>query len=200
MLFRSTGGQNEASPAQLYMACWLAQMGGEHHDVGVIGRLLDAGDRPREDVFLAMHSVRTDHGDGIDSVGTLGGNNTAAGMSALSSNTEGWNNTASGVGTLQLNTTGGGNTASGWNAPDLAPWLVEHRLARRLQCHHCGYSQNLPKLCPECGADIADDMERLTPLSGVHEFPSRVKCATLAWHALDAALRSFLAGRMARMK
>jgi nitrogen fixation protein NifU and related proteins len=42
--------------------------------------------------------------------------------------------------------------------------------------------------CPECGADLADDMERLAPLSGVHEFPSRVKCATLAWHTLNAAL------------
>jgi nitrogen fixation NifU-like protein len=42
--------------------------------------------------------------------------------------------------------------------------------------------------CPECGAALADDMERLAPLSGVHEFPSRVKCATLAWHALSAAL------------
>jgi nitrogen fixation NifU-like protein len=42
--------------------------------------------------------------------------------------------------------------------------------------------------CPECGADIAEEMERLTPLSGVHEFPSRVKCATLAWHTLNAAL------------
>jgi nitrogen fixation NifU-like protein len=42
--------------------------------------------------------------------------------------------------------------------------------------------------CPDCGADIAEEMERLTPLSGVHEFPSRVKCATLAWHTLNAAL------------
>ncbi len=33
-----------------------------------------------------------------------------------------------------------------------------------------------------------DEMERLAPLSGVHEFPSRVKCATLAWHTLNAAL------------
>ena len=31
-------------------------------------------------------------------------------------------------------------------------------------------------------------MERLRPLAGVHEYPSRVKCATLAWHALLAAL------------
>jgi nitrogen fixation NifU-like protein len=42
--------------------------------------------------------------------------------------------------------------------------------------------------CTDCGADIAEEMERLTPLSGVHEFPSRVKCATLAWHTLNAAL------------
>ena len=31
-------------------------------------------------------------------------------------------------------------------------------------------------------------IERLRPLAGVHEFPSRVKCATLPWHALLAAL------------
>ena len=37
--------------------------------------------------------------------------------------------------------------------------------------------------CPDCAA-----MARLKPLSGVHEFPSRVKCATLPWTALLAAL------------
>ncbi len=31
-------------------------------------------------------------------------------------------------------------------------------------------------------------IERLRPLAGVHEYPSRVKCATLPWHALLAAL------------
>ena len=39
-------------------------------------------------------------------------------------------------------------------------------------------------VCPACDAA----MERLAPLSGVHEYPSRVKCATLPWHALMAAL------------
>ena len=42
--------------------------------------------------------------------------------------------------------------------------------------------------CPDCAASLADDMERLAPLSGVHEFPSRVKCATLPWRTLEAAL------------
>lgn len=31
-------------------------------------------------------------------------------------------------------------------------------------------------------------LERLKPLSAVHEFPSRVKCVTLPWRALIAAL------------
>jgi nitrogen fixation NifU-like protein len=33
-----------------------------------------------------------------------------------------------------------------------------------------------------------DDLERLQVLSGVRQFPVRVKCATLAWHAMDAAV------------
>ena len=42
--------------------------------------------------------------------------------------------------------------------------------------------------CPECGGALADDMDRLQVLGGVAEYPSRVKCATLAWHTLNAAL------------
>lgn len=33
------------------------------------------------------------------------------------------------------------------------------------------------------------DPGKLRALFGVREFPARVKCATLAWHALEAALR-----------
>ena len=32
------------------------------------------------------------------------------------------------------------------------------------------------------------DLGKLRALQGVKEFPSRVKCATLAWHAMNAAL------------
>jgi nitrogen fixation NifU-like protein len=42
--------------------------------------------------------------------------------------------------------------------------------------------------CPTCDAALAEQLERLQPLAGVHEYPSRVKCATLPWHALIAAL------------
>ena len=33
-----------------------------------------------------------------------------------------------------------------------------------------------------------DDMDRLSVLSGVRAFPVRVKCATLAWHTMNAAI------------
>jgi nitrogen fixation NifU-like protein len=33
-----------------------------------------------------------------------------------------------------------------------------------------------------------DAMERLSVLAGVREFPIRVKCATLAWHTMTAAM------------
>jgi len=37
--------------------------------------------------------------------------------------------------------------------PNCTAWLVEHRLAGRLQCHHCGYWVRLPEACPDCGAE-----------------------------------------------
>jgi len=39
------------------------------------------------------------------------------------------------------------------------------------------------------GNGSGDEMGKLAAFSGVSEFPLRVKCATLAWHALRAALR-----------
>ena len=35
-----------------------------------------------------------------------------------------------------------------------------------------------------------DDVERLKALGGVRHYPMRVKCATLAWHTLQAALKN----------
>jgi len=35
----------------------------------------------------------------------------------------------------------------------------------------------------------AAELGRLAAFSGVSEFPARVKCATLAWHTLNAALK-----------
>jgi nitrogen fixation protein NifU and related proteins len=41
---------------------------------------------------------------------------------------------------------------------------------------------------------LQDDLERLAPLEGVKAYPARVKCATLAWHAFEAALKSGAVG------
>lgn len=37
--------------------------------------------------------------------------------------------------------------------------------------------------------EVIDRLGKLAVLAGVCAFPARVKCATLAWHTLDAALR-----------
>jgi nitrogen fixation NifU-like protein len=37
---------------------------------------------------------------------------------------------------------------------------------------------------------LGEDFERLDPLSGVKAYPVRIKCATLPWRALEAALKS----------
>ncbi len=37
---------------------------------------------------------------------------------------------------------------------------------------------------------ITVDLSKLAALDGVRRYPSRIKCATLAWHALHAALKS----------
>lgn len=37
--------------------------------------------------------------------------------------------------------------------PNCTAWLVEHRFANRLSCHHCGYVSRMPDACPECEAE-----------------------------------------------
>lgn len=39
-------------------------------------------------------------------------------------------------------------------------------------------------------AESQVDLGKLVALEGVKEFPSRVKCATLAWHALNSAIHN----------
>jgi cysteine desulfurase/selenocysteine lyase len=46
----------------------------------------------------------------------------------------------------------------------------------------------------DVAAELEDDNDRLEPLTGVRTYPARVKCATLAWHTFDAALKSGVQG------
>src|SRR4051812_9764467 len=64
-----------------------------------------------------------------------------------------------------------------FQCPNCTAWMVEHRLMRRLACHHCGHVMPPPKVCPECGEEdslvacgpgverIADEVTELFPLS-----------------------------------
>jgi nitrogen fixation NifU-like protein len=45
------------------------------------------------------------------------------------------------------------------------------------------------RLLTDDAAD-AEDLGKLAALSGVREFPARVKCASLCWHTLTSALKS----------
>ena len=37
-----------------------------------------------------------------------------------------------------------------FQCPNCTAWMVEHRLTRRLACHHCGHVEPVPRVCPEC--------------------------------------------------
>ncbi|OLP59528.1 primosomal protein N' [Xaviernesmea oryzae] len=38
-----------------------------------------------------------------------------------------------------------------FQCPQCSSWLVEHRFRSQIQCHHCGYAERTPDVCPECG-------------------------------------------------
>jgi nitrogen fixation NifU-like protein len=41
---------------------------------------------------------------------------------------------------------------------------------------------------PSVMAEVGPELGKLAVFAGVREFPVRVKCATLAWHTLKAAI------------
>lgn len=47
------------------------------------------------------------------------------------------------------------NCGHRFQCPNCTAWMVEHRLVRRLACHHCGHVMPPPDTCPECGAEDA---------------------------------------------
>lgn len=62
-----------------------------------------------------------------------------------------------------------------FQCPNCSAWMVEHRLTRRLACHHCGHSVPTPTACPDCNQEdalvacgpgverIADEVKALFP-------------------------------------
>ena len=49
--------------------------------------------------------------------------------------------------------------------PHCSAWRVFHKLDRTLRCHHCGFTERVPRACPDCGnldiAPIGRGTERL---------------------------------------
>ncbi|HJV67874.1 replication restart helicase PriA, partial [Ideonella sp.] len=43
--------------------------------------------------------------------------------------------------------------ACGWKSacPHCSAWRVFHKLDRTLRCHHCAFTERVPRACPECG-------------------------------------------------
>ncbi len=73
----------------------------------------------------------------------------------------------------------------GWKSgcPHCSAWRVFHKLDRTLRCHHCGFTERVPRACPECGnldiAPIGRGTERLEEqigalLAGADGTPPRV--------------------------
>ena len=81
-----------------------------------------------------------------------------------------------------------------FQCPNCTAWMVEHRLMRRLACHHCGHVMPPPKACPECGGEdslvacgpgverIADEVAELFP-----EARTAIVTSDTIWSPLRAA-------------
>ncbi len=81
-----------------------------------------------------------------------------------------------------------------FQCPNCTAWMVEHRLTRRLACHHCGHIEPTPRVCPECkGEDtlvacgpgverIADEVTALFP-----EAKTAVVTSDTIWSPAKAA-------------
>ncbi|WP_449473503.1 primosomal protein N' [Sphingobium chungangianum] len=62
-----------------------------------------------------------------------------------------------------------------FQCPNCTAWMVEHRLTKRLACHHCGHVIPSPRFCPDCKEEdslvacgpgverIADEVKALWP-------------------------------------
>ncbi len=87
--------------------------------------------------------------------------------------------------------------------PNCTAWLVEHRLTRRLMCHHCGFQVPPPPACPKCDAPgmlvpcgpgverVAEEVARILPTARV----ALVTSDTIFSPARAAALVKAVEGR-----
>ncbi len=97
----------------------------------------------------------------------------------------------------------------GWKSgcPHCSAWRVFHKLDRTLRCHHCGFTERVPRACPTCGnldiAPLGRGTERLEEqlaqvLLGANGQPARIARidadSTRLKGALEAQLGAVHAG------
>ena len=80
--------------------------------------------------------------------------------------------------------------------PHCSAWLVEHRSNGRLVCHHCGFSCQTPRICPECQAEdsmtacgpgverVAEEMRELFPEARIMVMASDEISSAAEMHAM----------------
>ena len=88
---------------------------------------------------------------------------------------------------------GSGCAISVASASLLTDTIIGMRISEALAYFSAVISRLLPPSDASAASNASDetipDIGKLRALEGVREFPSRVKCATLAWHAMKSALR-----------
>ena len=70
--------------------------------------------------------------------------------------------------------------------------MMTELVTGRTEAEVASLFESFHRLCTEDGYvldESAEEADRLNVLAGVREFPVRVKCATLAWHTMNAALQ-----------
>lgn len=66
--------------------------------------------------------------------------------------------------------------------------MTERVKGRSVEETQALFDQVHEMLTSSSDAEPPEALEKLAALAGVRDYPSRVKCASLAWHALSAAL------------
>ena len=82
---------------------------------------------------------------------------------------------------------GSGCAISVASASLLTDLIIGLSADKALDCF-AAVSERLTSPEPQPARDMGVNLEKLRALDGVREFPARVKCATLAWHALNSAM------------
>ncbi len=67
--------------------------------------------------------------------------------------------------------------------------LMTEAVKGKTRLEALGLFDRVHRLLTDDAAPPADELGKLAALSGVREYPARVKCASLCWHTLATALR-----------